>query len=128
MLKILPTTQSGLSHASYSVSLDEGSGLDLGLSRPMGSSRTLSGETIYSLWPAKVSGKEFSTTTTATPADYAVLRSMAEHATATEWIMQVAGRSFLIGFDIDRARPGRRNGIAIWDISLRIYILEELHR
>ena len=128
MIRFLPTADSGLSATTYGVELPGGSSLNLGISRPRSVSRTISGEGVFSLWPAKISGTETSFDVTATDEQYRALRLMAEHASVTEWIMQANGRTFRVGFDVASAQSTSAATGEKWALRVSVFIVSELHR
>ena len=129
MIKILPTTASGLSGATYSVSLPDGeTGLNLKAPRPKKSSSTLAGTAAVSTWAKSVTGLETSLDVAATEAQYAKLRLIDEHQTVTEWVLQTQNRTFTASVDVISANRVLRFGAPYWAVTVSFVIISELHR
>lgn len=127
MIRIRPTTASGLSSATYGVDLPNGEGLDMGKERPQSVATTLSGGGVITTWAHSIEGHVTATTMDVTETDYQALRLVTEHSTVFEWVVAFWGRTFNATLSIVSAVPSTQNG-KDWQITLRLTIVRELHR
>lgn len=129
MIKIYPTTASGLSYSTYSLIVRPRNGApSLKQERPLSSNITLSGETVVSAWAKKVSGTVFSIEASLTESEYTTLRLIDEHATVFTWTIMLQGRTFTATIDVTESIPATRSGLASWNCRISFTIISELHR
>lgn len=126
MIKIYPTTASGLSHATYAVSVRPRNTMpNLKKERPQAVNITLSGETVVTTWQKKLSGTIFQVDGSATPAEYEKLKLIDEHATVFTWVIMLQGRTFTASVDVISATP---SSIENWNITVKFTIISELNK
>jgi len=129
MIKIYPTTASGLSYSDYSLSIrPRNEEPSLKSERLQSTSITLSGETVVSVWAKKVSGTVFTIEAVLSESEYAILRMIDEHATVFEWVIVLQGRTFNASVDVIRAIPVLKNNKDGWQTNIKFTIISELHR
>lgn len=129
MIKIYPTTASGLTHSTYYVALKPRNGApNLKRERPQANNITLSGETVVSVWDKKASGIVFSVQASPTTAEYNKLKLIDEHTTVFTWVIILQGRTFTATVDIIQAAPSNRQGSDTWDVSVKFTTIAELNK
>jgi primosomal replication protein N len=125
MIKICPTTDSGLSHSDYYLTIKErAESANLKRERPQSVVLTLSGESVISVWQKYVTGTSFSVDAFLSDSEYSILRTIDEHASVFEWIIITQGRTFTAAIDVTSAKKT----IAKWDVKINFVIISELHR
>ena len=127
MIKIRPTTASGLTGTAYALSLPDAD-LNLKAPRPKKVSTTLSGTAAVSTWAKSVTGTETSIEVALTDLQYSTLRLIDEHQTVTEWVLQTQGRTFTVSVDVLSAVRVFRFGVPYWQVIVSFVIVSELHR
>ena len=129
MIKIYPTTASGLSHSLYELIIrPRNEPPSLKQERSQAVNITLSGETVISAWQKKVSGTSFRVEAILTNSEYSTLRLIDEHTSVFSWLIMTQGRSFTSTIDVVSAIPIKRNGLDSWRVVINFTIISELHR
>ena len=126
MIRIGPTTDSGLSWADYGVDLPEGGGLNLNFPRPMKKARTLDGSSVVTAWPKKISGHQTSVEVAIPEATFQTLRTLDEHQTVTEWLLITEDRTFRVVLDVNPGRRVRRYQSPYRLVTVTFTIVREL--
>ena len=127
MIRIRPTTASGLSFLTFSLDLPEGE-FDLGRERQESIDISLGNTGIVSTWPKSISGHQVTTDLLITMNQYATLRTIDEHATVTEWIVVTQNRTFQASVTVISALPATKNGVGMKRVKIKFTIISELHR
>lgn len=98
MIKVVPTTVSGLSHAAYSIDLHA----TINPHRPRAKkvSTTIDGGVAVSLWRKGVAGATASIRPILHPDVYARLIAIVYHPTVFEWLVIVDGKHYIAELDI----------------------------
>ena len=123
MIQIYPTTDSGLSFASYSLKLP-GTIQPL-QTAPQKISRTLSGGGVVSRWAKNNEGATESLTMTLTPEKLETLQAIVNHASVFEWIVASKGVKYLATIDITGIESEFANGAPVKRVSVIFTIVKE---
>lgn len=123
---ISPTVSSGLSPATWTLSLPLPRQWSVIPPQAGESTHVISGAVVHSLWKPDVSSATPTYEQTITEAQYAKLRTIYEHATVRTWMIAIEGRLFEAGVEITSAARVQRSS-GIWrDVSLRLRIVREV--
>lgn len=123
---ISPTVSSGLSPATWSLSLPLPRQWSVIPPQPGESTHVLGGAVVHSLWKPDVSSATPIYEQEITEAQYATLRAMYEHATARTWMIACDGRLFEANIEITGADRVQRLGVIKRNVTLRIRIVREV--
>lgn len=123
---ISPTVSSGLSPATWSLSLPLPRQWSVIPPQPGESTHVLGGAVVHSLWKPDVSSATPIYEQEITEAQYATLRSMYEHATVRTWMIACDGRLFEANIEITGADRVQRFGVIKRNVTLRIRIVREV--
>jgi len=124
MIKITPTTVSGLTHADYTVLLP--ADLDIHKARGQKIANTLSGVPVVTLWSKSRVGSTQSLTVTISATQYLVLKKIVYHQTIFEWLTISNDETFVCGIDLTNSKKVVRNGSNEWrEVNVSFVIVEE---
>jgi len=124
MIKIIPTTVSGLSHDDYTVYLP--ADLDIHKARGQKVANTLSGAPVVTLWNKSRIGASQSLTVTISLAQYVILKKVVYHQTVFEWLTLSGDDKFVCGIDLTSSKKVVRNGSNEWrEVNVSFVIVEE---
>ncbi len=126
MIRISPSAASGLTPASFSLSLPYGDGIDLGKARPLSISTNLDGTSTITSWENSMEGHQITTSVDITQAKYDVLKSIVDHATVYEWVAMFYNRTFLVVIDILSEKPVTRYNKLFWRVTVRMTIVSDV--
>jgi len=125
MIKITPTTESGLSHSDYTVTLP--ANLDIHIARAKKVANTLSGIPVVTLWRKSRVGANKNITVTISSAQYKILKKIVYHATVFEWLTISDDDRFNCSVDLTLAKQVVRNGSSDWhEVNIGFVIVEVL--
>lgn len=126
MIKILPTTASGLSATTYGVDLPDVP-VSLHTERPVSVSRTISGGAAVSSWAKDVAGTSIPIECVVSDATRTKLLAI-DGSSATTWVLILQGRTFSATVDLASCIPERRFSVQQWRVRVLVVLMEELHR
>ena len=124
MIKVTPTTTSGLKHETYTFRLPA----DLDIHRPRAQkvANTLSGTPVVTLWAKSRIGASASVSVTITKAQYKILKKVAYHKTVFEWLVNTEEDRFVCSVDLISSEKTTRDGIKdYYDVTVAFVIIEE---
>jgi hypothetical protein len=124
MIKISPTTASGLSHAAYKLQLP-GTFLPL-QTRPERVRTSLSGKAIVSTWRKRQDGARATKDFNLKVADFDRLLAIAEHETVFKCVVSSADRSYLATIDVVSAERAPSGSIVDWRATVAFTIVERI--
>lgn len=108
MIKITPTTDSGLVHNDYTILLN--AMLDIHAARARKTSNTLSGIPVTTLWAKTRVGAFKNITVTISTAQYEILKKIVYHPTVFEWLVIADSDRYNCGVDLTSSKQVYRNG------------------
>jgi hypothetical protein len=124
MIKIYPTTASGLSAATYKMELP---GFIMPMqARPERVRTVLSGKALVARWQKRQDGARETKTFNLKQEDFDKLLAIVEHETAFDWVAVSAGRRYLCTIDITEAEKAPAGSIIDWRVSVGFTIIERL--
>lgn len=125
MIKITPTTESGLTHSEYTVFLN--GELDVHAPRAKKVSDTLAGIPVTTLWKKTRVGATKSLDVNITKVQYKVLKKLVYHATQFEWLVFADDDRFLCEVDIAASANRSISGNPDYkSVTVSFLIIEEL--
>ena len=124
MIKIYPTTASGLSADDYSLKL-VGEMLPL-QARPQRVRTTLDGSAFVSKWQKRQDGASVTKTFNLKEADFEKLLAIAEHTSVFSWVVASLNRRYECTIDITSAKRLALSGFADWECEVVFTIIEVL--
>lgn len=124
MIRIRPTTESGLSHASYAIDLP-GNIIPI---RPRAQkvATTIDGGVAISLWQKRTEGAQINKDFLLHPAKYAVLNAIVYHATVFEWLVMSDENRYICSLDITKDEKQTFNGDPEYhNVTLNFLVVEQ---
>ena len=123
MIKIMPTTESGLTHSDYTVTLP--AELDIHVARSQKIANTLAGVPVVTLWAKSRVGASQNLTVTISKAQYKVLKTMVYHATVFEWLVLADDERYVCSVDLTLSKTVSRSGSYDWkECNIAFVIIE----
>jgi len=124
MIKVTPTTASGLKHTTYTFRLP--AELDTHSPRSQKVANTLSGVPVVTLWAKTRIGATASVKATISRDQYKILKKVVYHKNVFEWLTITEDDTFVCSVDLVDSEKASRNGLKDWyDVTVAFVIIEE---